>query len=261
MAWAARPLVFLAAGLLAGCPRADDGRVAVELRRPESTSAPADGGAARHVRATVALRDGSVLEVEVLDEPIEIVTPYGSQIVPLGRVRALIVGARADEPAVVETRDDLRLAGALGARALQVRSPALGSRALALSDVHELRAQAEPTAKVARAPSVDAAPATLDDVPGLAAKPPGTVVRYELEGALTMGPVYGTGTYSTDSSLVNAAVHAGLVRVGERATVEIEILGEVPSFRASTQHGVTSLEWTSPYPAFRFGRVRRAGGS
>ena len=38
-------------------------------------------------------------------------------------------------------------------------------------------------------------------------------------------------------------------------------LGEVPSFRASTQHGVTSLEWTSPYPAFRFGRVRRAGGS
>lgn len=249
-----------AASLVAGCPRGDDGRVAVELRHPEVAAAPTDAGAARHVRATLVLSDRSVLEVEVLDEPLEIATPYGVQSVPLGRVRALALGERADDPAVVETTDDLRLAGVLGARTLQVRSAALGARTIALADVRELRAQAEPAAKIARRPSAQPAPATIDDVPGLASKP-GTVVRYEIEGALTMGPVYGTGTYSTDSSLVNAAVHAGLVRVGERVTVEIEVLGEVPSFQPSTQHGVTSLEWTSPYPAFRFGRVRRAGGS
>lgn len=65
------------------------------------------------------------------------------------------------------------------------------------------------------------------------------------------GQVWGSDSYTADSTLAAAAVHAGLVRPGQTGVVRVSILGVLPTFQGSTRNGVTS----SPYgacPAFKF---------
>lgn len=77
----------------------------------------------------------------------------------------------------------------------------------------------------------------------------GRVYQVELEG-ITQGPIWGTGPYTADSNPAVAAVHAGLVKVGERVTVEIEVLPGRDSFESSVSHGVESTaygKWPAAY--------------
>ncbi|HZZ77282.1 MAG TPA: LCCL domain-containing protein [Gemmataceae bacterium] len=65
--------------------------------------------------------------------------------------------------------------------------------------------------------------------------------------------VFGTRIYTLDSSLAAAAVHAGLVQVGETKVVRVEIIPSPARFAGSAQHGVESLDWEEPaIGAFRF---------
>jgi hypothetical protein len=61
--------------------------------------------------------------------------------------------------------------------------------------------------------------------------------------------VYGTNIYADHSGLESAAVHAGLVRDGQRAIVKIKLLPGQNAYEASAQNGVQT---------FRYGQ---AGGS
>jgi len=63
----------------------------------------------------------------------------------------------------------------------------------------------------------------------------------------TSETVYGTGTYTTDSDIPTAAVHAGLIENGEIETINIAPAGCINSFTGSDQNGVTSLSWGSPW--------------
>jgi len=67
------------------------------------------------------------------------------------------------------------------------------------------------------------------------------------------GPVYGSGPYTLDSSLAEAAVHAGVLQVGQTGNVEVEIIASPPGFSGSIANGVTSYLWVGPWPqgAFR----------
>jgi LCCL domain len=57
------------------------------------------------------------------------------------------------------------------------------------------------------------------------------------------GSLWGTGTYTLDSTLAMAAVHMGVLKVGQTGTVKVTILPAMAGFIGSTQNGVTS----SPY--------------
>ncbi len=70
-------------------------------------------------------------------------------------------------------------------------------------------------------------------------KPPFAVY---VVGSLS-GTVYGTGSYTDDSDIGTAAVHAGLLKDGEAGFVMVTLEGGKDSYEASTQNGVT----TSPY--------------
>ena len=108
--------------------------------------------------------------------------------------------------------------------------------------------------------ATDAGNNTVLPFPGMFESPiadPGTVGSYRgRNGAAlyfkvtgsTAGGVWGTGTYTDDSSLATAAVHSGVLRVGQEGIVKVRIepgltlfyMFSPPVYAASTANGVTS---------------------
>ncbi len=78
-------------------------------------------------------------------------------------------------------------------------------------------------------------------------------------GGTTSGRLWGTGTYTDDSSIALAAVHAGLITPRRGGTVTIEILPGQNSYQGSSRNGVTSNGYGSWHGSFRFVDARRSG--
>ena len=57
------------------------------------------------------------------------------------------------------------------------------------------------------------------------------------------GSLWGTDTYTTDSTLASAAVHAGVLKPGEKGVVKVTIMPGEPSYQGSTRNGVSSSPW------------------
>ncbi len=75
------------------------------------------------------------------------------------------------------------------------------------------------------------------------------------------GTVYGTGSYTDDSSIGTAAVHAGLLKDGEAGFVMVTLEGGKPSYDASTQNGVTTWSYASWGGGFRLSAFGAANDS
>ncbi len=71
---------------------------------------------------------------------------------------------------------------------------------------------------------------------------PGTVVYATLTGR-NNGSVWGSGPYTFDSDMASAAVHAGVVAVGETKTVKLSILPGQSSYTGSARNGVISSSY------------------
>ena len=80
---------------------------------------------------------------------------------------------------------------------------------------------------------------------GLAQTHLNKVVGVEVTGRLNSS-VWGTGSYTTDSDLATAAVHAGVLAINETGIVKIKIKADVGGYTGSTANGVTSGNW-GPY--------------
>jgi hypothetical protein len=81
----------------------------------------------------------------------------------------------------------------------------------------------------------------------------GQRVTFTFPGGGTISDrLWGSGTYTDDSSIASAAVHAGLISRERGGTVTIEILPGQESYRGSTQNGVTSKGYGSWHGSFRF---------
>jgi hypothetical protein len=57
--------------------------------------------------------------------------------------------------------------------------------------------------------------------------------------------IWGSEVYTTDSHLATAAVHAGVLKVGQRGIVKVTILKSPETHRGSTANGVASSNWGS----------------
>jgi len=66
------------------------------------------------------------------------------------------------------------------------------------------------------------------------------------------GGVWGTDIYTDDSSISTAAVHAGLVQVGEAALVTIRLLPGLERYTGSTRNGVSSYNYDTWRFSFEF---------
>jgi hypothetical protein len=68
-------------------------------------------------------------------------------------------------------------------------------------------------------------------------------------------PVWGTTTYTDDSPLEAAAVHAGLLRAGQSGIVKVRPLPGQDRYEASNQNGVQSLAYGPQRGSYSFGAV------
>ncbi len=83
----------------------------------------------------------------------------------------------------------------------------------------------------------------------------GQTFVFDLVGS-NLGSVYGTDVYTSDSYLGAAAVHAGVLAVGERGSVKVTMLPGQQSYMGSSRNGINSTNWSSGWPASY--RVERA---
>jgi choice-of-anchor C domain-containing protein len=83
----------------------------------------------------------------------------------------------------------------------------------------------------------------------------GSTYEFSVTGA-SSGSVWGTDVYTDDSSVARAAVHAGVVRVGETKVVTVTIIAGQGSYSASTRNAVTTSSWGAWSGSYSF-----AGGS
>jgi hypothetical protein len=87
----------------------------------------------------------------------------------------------------------------------------------------------------------------------------GKVFRYEVTGAEAGGSIWGTDVYTSDSYLAMAAVHAGVLKNGQKGIVKVTILPGQDSYEGSTKNGVTSMPWGNWGVSFKVERVFRFG--
>ncbi len=70
------------------------------------------------------------------------------------------------------------------------------------------------------------------------------------------GSVWGTDAYTTDSRLAAAAIHAGVLREGERGLVRVTFLdGDGIPYEGSPRYGVQSYDYANYPLAYRIERV------
>jgi hypothetical protein len=95
-------------------------------------------------------------------------------------------------------------------------------------------------------------PGTLSE---FSATDAGRTVLFEVVGR-TDGSLWGTDVYTSDSRLATVAVHAGLVREGERGLVRVTIVdGADRTYAGSERNGVTSYDYGAYPTAFRIEKV------
>jgi hypothetical protein len=92
-----------------------------------------------------------------------------------------------------------------------------------------------------------ACPATIDRFDGYAA---GQEFACTCP-ATSSGTLYGTGVYTTDSSLCAAAVHAGAIPATGGAVKAVKAAG-CPKYVSTSAHGITSTAWGAYDSSFYF---------
>jgi len=75
-------------------------------------------------------------------------------------------------------------------------------------------------------------------------QPVGTELYYSVTGSAT-GVVWGSDTYTDDSSLGTAAVHAGVLAAGQTGIVKVTLQGPKTSFPGTSRNGITTSPWGS----------------
>jgi LCCL domain len=195
--------------------------MAVLLRHREK-SYPALKQAAESADAEVAKRVG-----ELIDK-LEKLFPGGDLELP--------------EHDVIHTEHS-NIAGKIANPTLAARSFAFGDVSLKLSDVRAMSVGGFKEKE-------EVAVATLPDPGSLTAyRQPDQIGKrfvFRVTGA-GQGALWGTETYTLDSTLAAAAVHTGVLKVGETGNVKVLILGPGNGYVGSTRNGLTSANYGA-YP-------------
>lgn len=91
-------------------------------------------------------------------------------------------------------------------------------------------------------------PTRFKDVPGLSAT---TTITCTCNAGASAGPLWGTDTYTQDSAICKAAVHAGVIPPSG-GTVTAKAAAGCKTYSATTRNGVSSSKWGSYDASFYF---------
>ncbi|MEY2879597.1 MAG: hypothetical protein RLZZ15_1977, partial [Verrucomicrobiota bacterium] len=87
----------------------------------------------------------------------------------------------------------------------------------------------------------------------------GQVYQFTVTGS-TAGIVWGSDVYTDDSNVARAAVHAGVLAVGETKTVTVTILPGQASYAATTRNGIASASWGAWSGSYSFAGAGAVAG-
>ena len=133
---------------------------------------------------------------------------------------------------------DTKIAGTISMPALKLKTAQFGELSMNLADGRSLRHQslaaAEPEEVIDRN--------VLPDPGNLKAyeQKIGETFNFSVTGAVAGGSLWGTDTYTTDSRLAMAAVHAGVLKDGETGIVKVKIVAGQASYAGSVKNGISS---------------------
>ncbi|MCW1930842.1 LCCL domain-containing protein [Pararhodobacter zhoushanensis] len=108
----------------------------------------------------------------------------------------------------------------------------------------------------AGAPAAPSAPMAPANMTGLRSQV-GQTLSFTVTGAAS-GSVWGSGVYTDDSSVARAAVHAGVLQVGETGVVQINILPGQQAYQGSSAHDVQSANYGTWSGSFSFANAAPA---
>jgi hypothetical protein len=77
----------------------------------------------------------------------------------------------------------------------------------------------------------------------------------------TQGSVWGTDTYTDDSQLAAAAVHAGVLREGQAGVVKVTILAGQSGYQGTSRNGVSSMNYGNWYGSYKVEAVTKTDPS
>ncbi len=207
-------------------------------------------------------------DFEMRKTAIEELSRFGVRAYP-----ALVTAAQSDDPEVRKRAEELmekiravvpeadlevrkhdliylenwKILGNIEATTFKANTAQFGEVTVKLADIRSLKAEgvADPEATTAIAAQAD--PGSLNAFQGMI----GQKFAFTVTGR-TDGSIFGTDVYTTDSHLATAAVHAGILKVGQTGTVKVLIIPSPAGYAASTRNGVTSNAWNVYPAAYRF---------
>lgn len=135
---------------------------------------------------------------------------------------------------VIHTGDS-KLVGRIALNVFRVYSEPFGELNLKVAYVRSLSAIGVEEAKPA---NVLPDPGNLTNFRHLI----GQTFHFRVTGA-AQGSLWGTDTYTSDSYLSAAAVHCGILRVGQTGVVKVQVIQPPPAFQGSVRNGVTSSNY------------------
>jgi Ca2+-binding EF-hand superfamily protein len=83
----------------------------------------------------------------------------------------------------------------------------------------------------------------------------GDYFYFEVTGS-GRGPLWGTDVYTSDSSIAAAAVHAGVLEVGEKRLIKVTVLPGQQTYEGTERNGITSQAFGTFPRSFSVGPVR-----
>ena len=142
---------------------------------------------------------------------------------------------------VVHTEDS-KFTGHVLTAEIKVLTTQFGERQLKVADLHSMRSLTlgEPEADLT---NVLPDPGTLLAFQGQLGK----TFSFRVTGSVN-GSVWGTETYTLDSTLAAVAVHMGIVQPGKTGIIRVTLMPSLPVYQGSTRNGVTSANY-NVYPA------------
>ena len=66
------------------------------------------------------------------------------------------------------------------------------------------------------------------------------------------GTVYGDGTYTVDSAVCVAAVHAGAINAVKGGNVEVRVVPSQPGYLGTEKNGISTRPWSSSWGSTAF---------
>jgi hypothetical protein len=140
-----------------------------------------------------------------------------------------------------------KIAGRIDSASLRADTTQFGEVSLKLSDVRSLRTGTVLDVETA---NVVNDPGSLNAYQGQI----GAIVAFRVTGNAN-GSIWGTDVYTFDSPLATAAVHAGLVKVGQTAVVRVKIIPSPQIYQGSQRNGIQSGSYGAYPMAYEF--IRR----